>query len=173
MAKEKETEGKQINYKVAVFWTLIIAITVLYFVLFVSRAVAMKEIKNYNDIAREKLNLVGDIAIKKSEGPYYVYMYSAKKEGKRLVDTDKTDKAKATDVAPIVFNYFSYVKREGKKKEDVLKIYGYNVKNNADDANLRKLDIKLNELPVLVRVEGDSLETKKDANGISSLLSDK
>ena len=71
MAKENIKETKVFNAKVAIFWTLILGITVLFAVLFVMRFLETRIVDSYEDIDRAKLNLVVDIA--SEEGDYYVY----------------------------------------------------------------------------------------------------
>ena len=176
MAKELNNELHQRNYKVIIFWALILAITALFAVLFVVRVLNKRMIDSYEDINREHLSLTIDITTE--EGMYYVYMYSAKKDDKgKLVNTAKTDISKANDVFPTVLNYFNYVKRKSVKmngNSNLYKIYGYNVNNKENDSNLDLANVKLSQLPVLVLVDGSRGtvdEVYKEANNIQEELS--
>ena len=158
MAKENIKETKVFNAKVAIFWTLILGITVLFAVLFVMRFLETRIVDSYEDIKRANLNLVVDIA--SEEGDYYVYIYSAKEDSNgNLVDTGKSDINKANDVLPTVFNYFNYVRRNERVLGDdasFMRIYGYNVKNNDKDSNLKSLGLTVSDLPALVRVKSNT-----------------
>ncbi len=158
MAKENIKETKVFNAKVAIFWTLILGITVLFAVLFVMRFLETRIVDSYEDIDRAKLNLVVDIA--SEEGDYYVYVYSAKEDSHgNLVDTGKTDITKANDVLPTVFNYFNYVRRNERvlgEDASFMRIYGYNVRNNDKDSNLSRLGVTISQLPVLVRIKSNT-----------------
>ena len=158
MAKENIKETKVFNAKVAIFWTLILGITVLFAVLFVMRFLETRIVDSYEDIKRANLNLVVDIA--SEEGDYYVYIYSAKEDSNgNLVDTGKSDINKANDVLPTVFNYFNYVRRNERVLGDdpsFMRIYGYNVKNNDKDSNLKNLGLTVSDLPALVRVKSNT-----------------
>ena len=177
MAKENIKETKVFNAKVAIFWTLILGITVLFAVLFVMRFLETRIVDSYEDIDRANLNLVVDIASEK--GDYYVYIYSAKKDSNgNLVDTGKSDINKANEVLPTVFNYFNYVRRNERvlgSDSSFMRIYGYNVKNNEKDSNLKDLQLSVSELPVLVRIKSDTVidqvfktssEIQKELSGI-------
>ena len=158
MAKENIKETKVFNAKVAIFWTLILGITVLFAVLFVMRFLETRIVDSYEDIKRANLNLVVDIA--SEEGDYYVYIYSAKEDSNgNLVDTGKSDINKANDVLPTVFNYFNYVRRNERVLGDdasFMRIYGYNVKNNDKDSNLKNLGLTVSDLPALVRIKSNT-----------------
>lgn len=158
MAKENIKEMKTFSAKVAIFWTLILGITVLFAILFVMKFMETRIFDSYEDIERANLNLVVDMA--SEEGEYYVYMYSAKVDANgKLVDTGKSDINKANDVFPTVLNYFNYVRRNERNlgnEATFCKIYGYNVKNNEKDSNLQAAQVTVSQLPVLVKVDGDS-----------------
>ncbi len=174
MAKEN-LQRNSLNVKVVIFWSMILLITVLFAVLFAIKIHDTKIFDSYEDINRAKLNLVYDIT--SEEGTYYVYVYSAKESNGILVDTNKTDITKANEVLPTVFNYFNYVRRNERtlgNNEDFYRIYAYNVKS-ARDSNLEKLNLNLDQLPALVRVNGDEDgidEIITSANGIQRELSD-
>lgn len=177
MATEVIKQPRRNNYKVMIFWALIFAITALFAVLFVVRFAETRVIDSYEDIERADLNLVYDIT--SEENSYYVYVYSAKENDKgKLVDTAKSDIQKANDVFPTVLNYFNYVKRNERANANnvnFMKIYGYNVKNNEKDSNLKGLDLKVADLPALVKVDGNSNsinETITSATTIQKTLSE-
>ena len=170
--------NKENKAKVLIFWGLILAITFLFVVLFIIRIVNTRLFESYEDIDKAKLNLVVDMT--SEDGEYFVYVYSAKKdENGKLVDTPSCDVNKAADVLPVVLNYFNFIRRNQKKVEtdsDVLKIYGYNVRNNANDSNLDSdhLDLELSDLPALVKITGGSGYTDKytKANDIEKTLNE-
>lgn len=160
MAKE---HINRIDYKVIIFWIAILVVTIFFGVLFAMRIHDTKIFDSYEDIERAKLNLVYDIG--SEEGVYYVYVYSAKESNGKLVDTNKTDIAKANEVLPTVFNYFNFVRRNERELENTsgfYKIYGYNVKN-AKDSVLQSLGIGLDQLPALVKVDAE-------ASGLDKIL---
>lgn len=156
MAKTNINDNRSYNAKVIIFWALIFSITVLFAVLFIIRFSETRLFQSYNDIEKADLNLVLDINSK--EGEYYVYIYSAKKdETGKLIDTASTDIQKANEIFPVVLNYFNYVRRNQREMEDLPgfnKIYGYNVKNNSNDSNLKNLELELSNLPALVKING-------------------
>lgn len=156
MAKER-ISGNNFNAKVAIFWGLILAITIIFAVLFAVRIYDTRTFDSYEDLEKADLNLVYDITSK--DGYYYVYMYHTKEdENGKLVDSSKTDIIKANEVLPSVFNYFNYVRRHQKmyaNDASFYKIYGYNVRG-ANDDNLIELGLKLSDLPVLVKVDGNT-----------------
>ena len=153
MAKE-HVQVNRLDYKVIIFWIAILAVTILFGVLFAMRIHDTRTFDSYDDLAKAKLNLVYDI--NSEEGQYYVYVYSAKEDAKgNLVDSTKTDFVKANEVLPTVFNYFNYVRRNERAMEGTsgfYKIYGYNVKNSKDDV-LVTLGLKLDQLPALVKID--------------------
>lgn len=162
MAKDNIKETKVFNAKVAIFWSLILALTTLFAVLFVMRFLETRILDSYEDIEKADLNLAYDIM--SEEGDYYVYIYSAKEniEGD-LVDTAKSDINKANEVFPTVLYYFNWVRRNERILGDdssFMRIYGYNVKNNEKDTNLKKIaekyGVTVSQLPVLVKVNGTS-----------------
>lgn len=153
-------QNNKINIKVIIFWGLIAVITILFAVLFAMKIYDTKIFDSYEDIERANLNLVYDIT--SGEGDYYVYIYSAKESNGKLVDTNRTDIAKSNEVLPTVFNYFNYVRRnerESSGNSDFYKIYGYNVNNREQDSNLKRLGLKLDQLPALVLVSGSEYGT--------------
>lgn len=153
-------QNNKINIKVLVFWVLMAIITVLFAVLFAMKIYDTKIFDSYEDIERANLNLVYDIT--SGEGNYYVYIYSAKESNGKLVDTNRTDITKSNEVLPTVFNYFNYVRRNERElggNSDFYKIYGYNVKNNAKDSNLKRVGLELDQLPALVLVNGSEYGT--------------
>lgn len=177
MAKENIKDTKVLNTKVAIFWTLILAITVMFAILFVMRFLETRIFDSYEDIEKANLNLVIDMG--SEEGEYYVYMYSAKLDSNgKLVDTGKTNIEKANEVFPTVLNYFNYVRRNERLKgdeESFYKIYGYNVNNKEKDSNLLAAKLTLSQLPALVKINGDSdavLEVFESASDISKELSE-
>ena len=73
---------------------------------------------------------------------------------------NKTDIIKANEVLPTVFNYFNYVRRNERvlgDSETFSKIYGYNAKT-ARDGVLQELDLELDQLPALVKVNGSIID---------------
>lgn len=179
MAKNSTKAAHRTDYKVVLFWGLILAITALFAVLFVVRYNETRIFDSYEDIENADLNLVVDIT--SEENSYYVYLYSARKndEGK-LVDTANSDINKANDVFPTILSYFNYVRRNERKNDDnvnFLKIYGYNVKGNEKDKNISGLnvsEITIQVLPVLVKVDGTNntiVETFVKGNDIQKELS--
>ena len=168
MAKE-HVQVNRLDYKVIIFWIAILAVTILFGILFAMRIHDTRTFDSYEDIARAKLNLVYDIS--SEEGQYYVYVYSAKEDSTgKLVDSTKTDFVKANEVLPTVFNYFNYVRRNQRTQEGssgFYRIYGYNVKNSKDDV-LESLGLKLDQLPALVRVDN----TGSSDSGIYTKASD-
>ncbi len=168
---------KETRNKVLIFWGLILLITLLFAVLFIIRIFDTRLFESYDDINDAKLNLVVDISTE--EGEYFVYVYSAKKDDNgKLVDTASSDVSKAADVLPTVLNYFNYVRRNQRQygdEEGFCKIYGYNVKNNASDKVISSdvLDVKLSQLPVLVKVSGGGITNKYvSANDIEKALNE-
>lgn len=171
MAKER-IQKNRLDFKVTIFWIAILAVTVLFAILFAMRIHDTRIFDSYDDLAQAKLNLVYDIY--SEEGEYFVYVYSAKKDGSgNLVDTSKTDFVKANEVLPTVFNYFNYVRRNERALGDqagFCKIYGYNVKNSKDGV-LTGLGLKLEQLPALVRVaNGTPTEILTKAGEIQKAL---
>lgn len=170
MAKENIKKNR-LDFKVLVFWCSVLIVTAIFAVLFAMRIHDTKIFDSYEDIQSAKLNLVYDIT--GEEGDYFVYIYSAKKnsEGK-LVDTNKTDILKANEILPSVFNYFNYVRRNERvlgKEANFTRIYGYNVKA-AKDGVLQGLEIKIDQLPVLVKVASGQTEVYTKANEIQKQL---
>ncbi len=177
MAKENGKQLNQYNAKVIVFWSLIIAITVLFAILFGIRFSESRVFKSYEDIEKANLNLHYDISSEKGE--YYVYIYSTKEnEDGKLVDTSKTDITKANDIFPTILNYFNYVRRNErlmKDQENFRKIYGYDVKNRSKDDVLASLELELSKLPALVAFDGDNdsiIQIFTSAKEIQSELSE-
>lgn len=171
MAKENIKKNR-IDLKVAVFWALILAVTILFAVLFAMRIHDTRIFDSYDDLKSAKLNLTHDITTE--EGQYYVYVYQAKENSAgKLVDSSKTDIVKANEVLPTVFNYFNYVRRNERALEGTegfFKIYGYNVRNAKDDV-LEQLGVELEQLPVLVKVvNGTPDDTIIKANDIQKEL---
>ena len=170
---------KENKSKVLIFWSLILAITFLFVVLFIIRIVDTRLFESYEDIDKAKLTLVADMT--SQEGEYFVYVYSARKdENGKLVDTASSDVNKAADVLPTVLNYFNYVRRNQRSEKDnsdFMKIYAYNVKGNSNDYNLDEdhLNVKLSDLPVLVKMSGGNgvVDTYTKANDIEKALSEK
>ncbi len=168
---------KENRNKVLIFWGLILLITLLFAVLFIIRILDTRLYESYDDINDAKLNLVVDIATE--EGDYFVYVYSAKKDDNgKLVDTASSDVSKAADILPTVLNYFNYVRRNQRQhgnEEGFCKIYGYNVKNNSSDNVISAdvLDVKLSQLPVLVKVSSGGITNKYvSANDIEKALNE-
>ena len=161
MTKANNKQLQSNDSKVIIFWSLIIGITVLFAILFAIRISELRTFKTYEDIERANLDLHYDLA--SAKGEYYVYVYSTKEdENGKLVDSGKTDIAKANDVFPVIMNYFNYVRRNerlNKDKDDFFKIYGYDVKNNSKDSVFTILEqyyIDISKLPILVLVDADS-----------------
>ena len=171
MAKEN-IKNNRIDLKVAVFWALILAVTILFAVLFAMRIHDTRIFDSYDDLKSAKLNLTYDIS--SEEGDYYVYIYQAKENSAgKLVDSSKTDIIKANEVLPTVFNYFNYVRRNERSSDGVTgfyRIYGYNVKNSKDNV-LQELGLELSQLPVLVKVnDGEVSSPIIKANDIQKEL---
>jgi len=171
MAKEVSNKSS-VNYKVVLFWTLIITVTILFAFLFAMRIHDTKIFDSYQDIKSGRLNLTYDIS--SEEGDYYVYIYQAKENSAgKLVDSSKTDIIKANEVLPTVFNYFNYVRRNERSSDGVTgfyRIYGYNVKNSKDKV-LQELGLELSQLPVLVKVnDGEVSSPILKANDIQKEL---
>ena len=158
MAKENLKKNK-LDFKVIVFWCSILIVTVIFAVLFGMRIHDTKIFDSYEDIQSAKLNLTYDITTE--EGTYFVYIYSAKENSDgKLVDTNKTDIIKANEVLPTVFNYFNFVRRNERvlgEEANFYKIYGYNART-AKDGVLQELDLKLEQLPALVKLNGSTIE---------------
>ena len=158
MAKENIRKNR-LDFKVLVFWCSVFIVTAIFAVLFAIRIHDTKIFDSYEDIQSAKLNLVYDIT--GEEGQYFVYIYSAKENSNgKLVDTNKTDIIKANEVLPTVFNYFNYVRRNERvlgDSETFSKIYGYNAKT-ARDGVLQELDLELDQLPALVKVNGSIID---------------
>jgi len=174
MAKENIKETKVFNTKVAIFWSLILALTILFAVLFVMRFLETRIFDSYEDIERANLNLVFDI--ESEEGAYYVYVYSAKvgNDG-RMVDTGKSDINKANEIFPTILNYFNYVRRNERTLGDdptFARIYGYNVKNNEKDSNLENIGVTVSQLPALVKIDGTITDVQIEASKIQKELTD-
>ena len=169
MAKENLNK-KSFSAKVAIFWGLILSITIIFAVLFAMRIYDTRTFDSYEDIKSANLNLSYDITSEK--GVYYVYMYHLKEDASgKLVDSNKTDIIKANEILPSVFNYFNYVRRNQRQMSEddtFLKIYGYNVRS-ANDDNLDKLGVKLSDLPLLVRVDTE-IEVFKTVSSIQKEL---
>lgn len=171
MAKENIKDAKVFNAKVAIFWSLILALTVLFAVLFVSRFLETRIFDSYEDIENANLNLVVDMY--SESGEYYVYMYSAKKDSNgKLVDTGKSDINKANDVFPTVLNYFNYVRRNERNlgsQSTFYRIYGYNVKNNEKDSNLTDTGLTVSKLPALVKINGSTGQISEVYESVSQI----
>lgn len=163
--------SKPDKIKLYTFWSIIGLLTIGFIVTIIIMIVQLKPIKSYDDIASNKLSLVGQEVFEQEED-YYVYIYNSNMDNNRM-DGDKLE-----EVNPAIFNYFNFVKRYSKRNE-ITKIYGLDVNyfgnrsvvSNQNQINnvsrFSDLQVMENRMPILLRIsQGTIVDWYSTANDI-------
>ena len=79
--------SKPDKIKLYTFWSIIGLLTIGFIVTIIIMIVQLKPIKSYDDIASNKLSLVGQEVFEQEED-YYVYIYNSNMDNNRM-DGDK------------------------------------------------------------------------------------
>ncbi len=171
MAKnDNKNNTKQVSLKLITFWVSIFAITVIFAVLFAIRFSEFRTFDSYEDIQGSKYSVMVDLNTKKDH-EYYVYIYSAQIENGKYTDCKPADIDKAQDLHDPIFNYFNYYRRNHRSNDELLPIYGYNIKGNTKDSILNTYSIDATKLPMLVIMhDGGISDRYTDVSRIVSTL---
>ena len=153
----KKANIKNINVKLAAFWSIIGIATLAFIVIAIIMFTTLRPVDSYSDIKRDNLNLIGNEMFNREEKEYYVFVYDSNSKN------TKVDITKAEEVNTGVFNYFNFV-RHNSKSDNLKKIYGLDVdfsvnkeiisnnRNYVGVTSFANLELRESEVPVLLRI---------------------
>lgn len=147
---------KSNKLKVIIFWSAILAITILFVSLIIVRVCQVRTFDEISDIKKAKLLLNGTNITEKEDELYYVFIYTS---------GEQNDVMKNEEIQPIVLGYFTYVNQK-QKSEGITKIYGYDIagftktleyQNVGEYLTSLHTNIKITDCPILIKVTNGSV----------------
>lgn len=154
---KKNANTKNINIKLATFWSLITLLTLAFVITVIIMSINLRKVDSFSDIKRDNLSLVGDDLFTQGEGEYFVFLYSSS------ANSENIDPAKLLELEQGIFNYFNFVKHNS-NSEGLVRIYGLDVdfisntsilsneNNYVGVTEFSKLKLNKNDLPALIVV---------------------